>query len=122
MALWTRDKIILLLEMYKEAECLWNPKNPNHKLANSRHDALKHISTAIEVDVPEVKRKIKNLSGQFYRERMKYRNYKKSGAGAHFISKWFGYNYMLFLKDKNKVQPCTEGGLQDQVSHFLGSI
>lgn len=119
MALWTHDKIILLLELYKEAECLWNPRNPNHKCANKRHDALKEISLAVKFDVPEVKRKIKNLTGQFYRERMKYRKYKKSGAGSYFISKWFAYNYMLFLKDKNKVNSCTEGGLQSQVSNFL---
>lgn len=122
MALWTQDKIILLLEMYKKAECLWNPKNENHKCGNKRHDALKEISLVVEFDESEVKRKIKNLTGQFYRERMKYRTYKKSGAGSHFISKWFAYKYMLFLKDKNKVNPCREGGFQSQVSNFLGFI
>lgn len=120
MARWTNDKTILLLEIYKDAECLWNPKNADHKCANKRYDALKNIAEAVECDVQEVKRKIKNLTGQFYRERMKYRKYKKSGATSVFVSKWFAYNYMLFLKDKNKVHSCMEGGMQRQVSrNFL---
>ncbi|XP_072380758.1 uncharacterized protein [Diabrotica undecimpunctata] len=33
---------------------------------------------------------------------------KKSEAGAHFLSKWYAYDALVFLRDKNKVCPCKE--------------
>lgn len=53
------------------------------------------------------------MVAQFYRERKKYLSMKKSGAGAYFTTKWFGYNSLLFLRDKNKVRPCREGGFSE---------
>lgn len=55
---------------------------------------------------------MKNLIGQFYRE-CKFKK-AKSGAGADEVinSKWFAYNSMLFLNDKNKPCETSEAGIE----------
>lgn len=116
---WTNDLLIILIETYRNLECLWNPKSQKYKCRNTKHDAWSKLCDVTGADEAEVKRKIKNLVGQFFRERKKYRSYKKSGAGAFFVSKWFAYNNMLFLADKNKVRRCTEEGLNDKTEVSL---
>lgn len=108
---WTTDNLINLIELYRNAECLWNPQNKNHKDRYKKHDLWVEISKAMGVSVDEVKRKIKNLVAQYYREKKKYRTYQKSGAGAYYVSKWFAYKYLEFLSDKNEVRHCSEAGI-----------
>ncbi|GFG31569.1 hypothetical protein Cfor_01507, partial [Coptotermes formosanus] len=110
---WTNDISITLIELYREFECLWNPLDSKYKCRNEKHGAWVRLSDATGADISEVKRKIKNLVAQFYRERRKYRQLNKSGAGATFISKWFAYKYLEFLADKNRVRQCTEKGFND---------
>lgn len=53
---------------------------------------------------------MRSLIGQFQRELKKPR----SGAGAEQISsKWFGFELLLFLRDKNKVRSTNEAGLSE---------
>jgi hypothetical protein len=125
---WSNDLSIQLIESYKTFECLWNPTHMKYKCRNEKHDAWAKLCETTGTDEAEVKRKMKNLIVQFYRERKKYHVLKKSGAGASFVSKWFAYNYMIFFADKNKPQQCPEKGLFESemklVSDFLilGSI
>ncbi|XP_077301541.1 uncharacterized protein LOC143922196 isoform X1 [Arctopsyche grandis] len=104
---WTNDKIIRMLKLYKEAECLWDVKNDQHKCRNSVREAWKEISLAIGSNIPEVKRKVKNLCSQFYRERRKYQQIQ-AGGGGRFMSKWFAYDHMMFLKDKHRGESFEE--------------
>lgn len=108
---WDSEKIMTLIEEYRKYECLWLPSDKKYKCRNSKEDAWEEIGKVIEADVAEIKRKMKNLIAQFYRERKKRAAMKKSGAGAHFVSKWFAYNALLFLRDKNKVRKYRERGV-----------
>ncbi|KAK5648296.1 hypothetical protein RI129_003188 [Pyrocoelia pectoralis] len=110
---WTTENSINLIELYRNAECLWNPRDGIYKDRYRKHDIWVEISNAMGAGVDEVKRKIKNLVAQYYREKKKYRAYKKSGAGAYFISKWFAYKYLEFLSHKNLVRHCSEKGIAD---------
>ena len=92
---WTNDLIILLIETYRNLECLWNAKDAKYKCRNTKHDAWSKLSDVTGANEVEVKRKIKNWVGQFFSERKKYQSYKKSRAGAIFVSKWFPYNYKI---------------------------
>lgn len=109
---WTLENTISLIELYKSQSCLWMAKHEKYKCREAKNDAWKAVCSPVGCLVEEAKRKMRNLVAQFYRERQKYRKMKKSGAGAHFTSKWFAYEALLFLRDKNKVRHCTEGGLQ----------
>lgn len=110
---WTTENIICLIELYGNAECLWNPRDKKYKDRYHKQDLWVEICNGIGegVSVDEVKRKIKNLVAQFYREKRKYRTYQKSGAAASFVSKWFAYKHLQFLSDKNVVRRCTEKGI-----------
>ncbi|KAK4884642.1 hypothetical protein RN001_000913 [Aquatica leii] len=110
---WTTENSINLIELYRNAKCLWNPRDGIYKDRYRKQDIWVEISNAMGAGVDEVKRKIKNLVAQYYREKKKYRAYKKSGAGAYFISKWFAYKYLEFLSDKNLVRHCSEKGIAD---------
>lgn len=41
------------------------------------------------------------------------RSMKKSRAGAVCICKWFAYNSMLYLRDKNKVRKCSDASFDE---------
>ncbi|KAJ8928948.1 hypothetical protein NQ314_018418 [Rhamnusium bicolor] len=111
---WSAENCLNLITNYRQYPCIWDPKNIKYKCRESKSDAWDAVVLAVGCQsVEEAKRKIRNLIAQFYRERKKLRDMKKSGAGAHFHSKWFAYDALLFLRDKNKVRPCKEGGAEN---------
>ncbi|CAI6360260.1 unnamed protein product [Macrosiphum euphorbiae] len=76
-------------------------------------DALKEIAITFNTDSSEIDRKLKNVYSQYTRERRNYKAMKKSGAGKEFHAKWFGYDLMSFLQDKNKPRKTREFGLDE---------
>ncbi|CAH0560412.1 unnamed protein product [Brassicogethes aeneus] len=107
---WTTEEVSNLIESYRAHTNLWNPKNTEYKNRIKKMDSLKEIAKLFNTNFNEVERKIKNLITQYQRERRNYKNMKKSGAGQIFKPKWFGYNSMLFLNDKNKPRRGVEAG------------
>nr|CAI5839835.1 unnamed protein product [Callosobruchus analis] len=73
-------------------------------------DALKEISLLLNVPLNDVEKKIKNINNQYARERRNYKKLKKSGAWKHFTPKWFGYELLSFLRDKNKPRKSLQAG------------
>lgn len=67
----------------------------------------------------EIDRKIKNIILQYQHERMKYKKMKKSDAGQHFTPKWFGYNAMSFIHDKNKPRKGVQIGGEYEISFLF---
>lgn len=67
----------------------------------------------------EIDRKIKNVISQYQRERRNYKKMKKSGAGQHFTPKWFGFNAMSFIHDKNKPRKGVQIGGEYEVSFLF---
>lgn len=109
-AKWTVDNTCLLIEMYRETPLLWDPNNIDYKNRYKKADALKEFGRTLNVSAEEIERKIRNINSQYQREKRNYQQYKKSGAGQKFVSKWFGYALMNFLKDKNKPRETQEAG------------
>lgn len=115
--IWNNELSVKVIELYRACECLWAPYNTTYKCRNAKAEAWKKIAESVGLESTEVKRKMKNLIAQFYRERRRS-SFKKCGAGTVYISKWFAYNYLLFLCDKNKIRKCTEGCINEtEVSH-----
>ncbi|XP_043671180.1 uncharacterized protein LOC122630592 [Vespula pensylvanica] len=113
--IWDNELIIKLIDQYKKYECLWIPSNKYYKCKNIRKDAWKKISSVIKTDIVQVKRKMKNLSAQFYRGRRKKRSMKKSGVEGVFISKWFAYNSMLYLSNRNMIRKRSHKDLSEKM-------
>nr|XP_023028610.1 uncharacterized protein LOC111516713 [Leptinotarsa decemlineata] len=108
---WNTENTYKLIELYREHPLLWDPKNKDYKNRYKKADALKEISLELNIkSVADVEKKIRNINSQYKRERRNYKKMKKSGAGKHFTSKWFGYELLSFLQDKNKPRKGLQAG------------
>ncbi|XP_049880179.1 uncharacterized protein LOC126376673 [Pectinophora gossypiella] len=101
---WDEETTLKLINLYHIKELLWNPKHLDHKCRPKRFDALNEMANELNTNVTEIERKIKNLTSQYYRERKKTIESKKSGTSADFVheSKWFAFKSLNFLLNKNK--------------------
>lgn len=112
---WNVEDTCKLIELYRESPILWDPTNLNYKNKFKKADALKEIGVSLNTDANEIDRKLKNVCSQYSRERRMYKAMKKSGAGRDFRAKWFGYDLMAFLQDKNKPRKLREAGLNAEI-------
>lgn len=101
---WNDEQVLVLIDLYRERRHLWDSSDSQHKLKNQRHDSLTEIAVSFGVDKNEIERKWKNLTSHFWREKKKEAETKRTGSGADepYVSKWFAYQPMNFLGDKNK--------------------
>ncbi|KAG8309338.1 hypothetical protein J6590_061312 [Homalodisca vitripennis] len=101
---WNDEQVLVLIDLYRERRLLWDSSDSQHKLKNQRHDSLTEIAVSFGVDKNEIERKWKNLTSHFWREKKKEAETKRTGSGADepYVSKWFAYQPMNFLGDKNK--------------------
>lgn len=112
---WSTENTCKLIELYREHPLLWDPKHKEYKNRFKKADAIKEICIALNTNsVEDVEKKIRNINSQYMRERRNYKKLKKSGAGKHFRSKWFGYELMSFLRDKNKPRKSLQAGFSKE--------
>jgi hypothetical protein len=64
---WTNDKVISLIELYRNRPVLWDCRLKEYKDRNKRHDALMEIAVSFGVREEEIDRKLKNLICHFSR-------------------------------------------------------
>lgn len=107
---WTNAKVCELIELYRDRPVLWDCRLKEYKDRNKKQDALQEIADTFGVDKQVVEKKIKNLVCHFLREIKRERDSSKSGAGNSDVykSKWFCFNNMLFLKDRNTPKETTD--------------
>lgn len=100
---WKTEDVTHLLEMYRDRPNLWNCKADTYKDRNKRHDSLMEIAEYFKVPKEEIERKLKNLLSHFKRELKKEKTTSGTGSGTDnaYKSRWFAYNYLLFLKDRD---------------------
>lgn len=100
---WTNAQVLELIEMYRLRPVLWNCRLSEYKDRNKRHDAFVEIADNFKTDKAEVEKKIKSLLTIFAREVKKVKDSQKSGAGSDeiYVSKWYCYSSLLFLRDRN---------------------
>lgn len=117
---WTIEATSKLIELYHSNEILWNHSLTEYKNNNKKVDVLKEMSTSLGCDVPEVKKKIKNLRSQFHREhKMMYKT--SSGQAAPAKTKWCFYASLCFLLsvDTPRDGTCTDySRVEVSVSHI----
>jgi len=111
---WTNEKVLSLIDLYRDRPVLWDCRLKQYRNRNKRMDALLEISGRLRVEKEEIERKIKNLVCHLSRELKKERESTKSGAGTDQVykSKWFCYDSMLFLKDRNRSRGMTDMHMQ----------
>ncbi|XP_072400641.1 uncharacterized protein [Diabrotica undecimpunctata] len=82
-----------------------------------RHDALMEIASEFNIEKQVVEQKIKNLQSQLAREIKKTKDGNKSGSGTDDVykSKWFAYESLRFLRDKNKTRETLDSEVSTEV-------
>ncbi|CAK1596286.1 unnamed protein product [Parnassius mnemosyne] len=107
---WNKENTALLIEYFKEKRELWDSTSVHFKDRNKKHDAWMDLADKFDKEKSVIEKKMRSLIGQFQRELKKPR----SGAGAEELtSKWFGFELLLFLKDKNKVRSTKVAGIPE---------
>lgn len=106
---WDRSKTLQFIESYRQARLLWDECHEHYKLKHKRHDALVTLSVAFGVDKSHTEKRIKNLQTRFSKEYKKAKDSQRSGAGVEdiYVPKWYAYDALLFLRNKNRPRPTT---------------
>lgn len=119
---WSTDEISTLIDAFREHRNLWDPKDANYKNRIRKMDSYKEIAQIFDINWLEIERKIKNIISQYQRERRNYKKMKTSGAGQYFAPKWFGYNAMSFMHDRNKPRKGIQMGGEYEVSFLYTGV
>ncbi|KAK5640936.1 hypothetical protein RI129_009483 [Pyrocoelia pectoralis] len=75
-----QEQCLQLIELYKNRNFVWNPKNKNYFDRNKREDAWKEISAQLNFPLSTVKGKMKTLLGSY-------------------LSHFFCFKYGMFLSN-----------------------
>ncbi|KAG8306592.1 hypothetical protein J6590_043393 [Homalodisca vitripennis] len=62
---WSKDKVLKLIQMYRERQLLWNATNSFYKDKNKKNYARLEIADELIATKADVKTKIRNLTTQF---------------------------------------------------------
>ncbi|KAK9873266.1 hypothetical protein WA026_021755 [Henosepilachna vigintioctopunctata] len=113
---WNDEQVLVLIDLFRERRHLWDSSDPNYKLKNKRHDSLMEIAVSFGIERLEIERKWNNLTSHSWREKKKENETKTTGSGADepYTSKWFAYQPMMFLGDKNKPRNTQDSGQRKQ--------
>lgn len=65
---WDEGKIVNLIELYREREIIWNPKDKDYYKKHSKLDAWEEIGTAMGIPAEDCKRKMLNVWSSWRRE------------------------------------------------------
>ncbi|KAK4887401.1 hypothetical protein RN001_003672 [Aquatica leii] len=112
--LWTTESVNILIDEYQKYQCLYITKHPLYHNRSARTDALKNISTVIDLIRPgttidEIKSKWSSLRSTYICEKRKYETSFKSGSGTSSVYKpslWY-FNRMMFLNEHVASRPST---------------
>lgn len=99
---WPTEKLLRLIELFKNNRCLWDPQDRNYKKSNIKDKAWNKISDELRRNAIETKKKMESLLASYRRERKKY---ELALGGSHpdkgYISKWFAFNAMSFMANRS---------------------
>lgn len=100
---WPPEKILKLIELYKEHPALWDPCHKDFK--NSDVKSMIWMNIAETIGSRDVEKKMNILIVQFRRELKKIRERIQAGKSEEeAATKWFAFEAMSFLKGKIRKQ------------------
>lgn len=78
---WSEDKVLELIEIYKQYPLLWKPSDPQHFNKIKKSDAWKDIGDKMLRPAEECKKKMIYLLSSYRREKGKVKNSTGTGTG-----------------------------------------
>jgi hypothetical protein len=96
-----RKEKMLLISLYRERRCLWDPADNAYKNTYKKNIAWSEIADMTKKTAVQLKAEINELRCQFTREQKKAKTrVTGQSADAVYVPKWYLYNEMLFLADR----------------------
>ncbi|CAH1114372.1 unnamed protein product [Psylliodes chrysocephalus] len=110
------EKIIELIELYRENECLWNIKSAEYKNNIKRKAAITDIAKNLFVKEEIIKKKITSIRSTYLMEKKKILDSHKTGSGTDDLYSPLVplYEHMTFLNDVIIARK-TKSNLESQI-------
>lgn len=100
---WTSDKVMKLIELYRERPLLWDPYHPEFKNCELKNQIWLDIAETLSTR--DVEKKMNILIVQFRRELKKINDHAlKSDSKEPRKSKWFAFDALSFLTEKMRMR------------------
>lgn len=107
MCEWTQNQVTRLIELYKNLEPLWNPRDADYKKRSVKDDSYQSLLEQLKDIVPDlnvdsIKKKIHTIRSQYLRERKCMRESLTNGEGTCTVPykpKLWCYNLLSFLNE-----------------------
>ncbi|XP_026829122.1 uncharacterized protein LOC113562823 [Ooceraea biroi] len=96
---WNEETTLRFIDIYKENDLLWNPKNQKYYNKIMRNDAWLDISKQMNLTPEECKRKMFSLLAALRREKSQIK--KSQGTDEIYNSSWFAFQSLQFMLDKD---------------------
>ncbi|XP_015602688.1 uncharacterized protein LOC107271331 [Cephus cinctus] len=114
---WDQNSTTILIEMYKERKCLWDPTHEFYKNRRLRREALTDMANHFNCSLADVEKKLYMLRSSFRKEYRRW-NSAKLSAGPNNTSlvrkpQWFALDLLMFLKDDVTKKPLTSVNQND---------
>ena len=82
---WNNEKVLDLIECYKNKAILWSPKHPKYYNKFAKSDAWEELATEMKTTSDECRKKITSISASFRREKAKIKKSQRTGSGNYKI-------------------------------------
>ncbi|EZA48209.1 hypothetical protein X777_14230 [Ooceraea biroi] len=100
---WNEETTLRFIDIYKENDLLWNPKNQKYYNKIMRNDAWLDISKQMNLTPEECKRKMFSLLAALRREKSQIKKSQgtRKGTDEIYNSSWFAFQSLQFMLDKD---------------------
>lgn len=108
---WPPEKVMKLIELYRERPLLWDPHHPEFKNCELKNQVWLDIAETL--NTRDVEKKMNILIVQFRRELKKMHDRAlNSDSKEPRKCKWFAFDALSFLKEKMRIR-------QKQLNHSI---
>jgi len=80
---WDNEKVLELIDCYKNKTVLWFPKDPKYYNKIAKSDAWDDLAKQMKTTTDECKKKMISLNASFRGEKAKMKNSQRTGSGNY---------------------------------------
>ncbi|KAM3963599.1 uncharacterized protein ACR2FA_002525 [Aphomia sociella] len=117
---WSKDKTLKLIELLQVNASLWNTSLcDTRRDKQKRKEELRVISEFLGISVSDTTKKIQHLRTQYNRESAREARANAEDPNDKYISNWYAFDYLHFMKDSNKPYRIFQSDLHPEVNSVI---
>ncbi|XP_073811297.1 uncharacterized protein [Musca autumnalis] len=119
-----RELTLKLISMFRERECLWNTDSIKYRRSDLKTQALMEIANEVDMNVEDVKKKIRSLRSTYIGEKKKVDQSIMEGCDAEDMYEpllhWYGEMSFLddYIASRKPKSNCTRDSINEE-TNFL---